>query len=114
MAMSKIKKGDAVIVLAGKSKGVEGKVLRVLTSKNRVLVEGANFVKKHVKPNPQANEQGGIIEREAPIDASNVAVALPLKKGESEKRYSRVGIKTLEDGKKVRYFKFNDELVDVV
>ncbi len=112
MATSKIKKGDAVVVLTGKSKGVQGKVLRVID--NKVLVEGANLVKKHVKPNPQAGEQGGIIEREAPIDVSNVAVALPLRKGEASKKHSKVGIKKLEDGKKVRYFKFNDELVDIV
>lgn len=114
MAMCNIKKNDTVVVLSGKSKGVTGKVLRVFTGTNKVLVEGANLVKKHVKPNPQAGEQGGIIEREAPIHASNVAVALSLKKGEAAKKYSKVGVKTLEDGRKVRYFKFNDELVDIV
>jgi len=114
MALRNIKKNDTVVVLTGKSKGLTGKVLRVFTRTNKVLVEGANLVKKHVKPNPQAGEQGGIIEREAPIHISNVAVALSLKKGAGTKKYSKVGIKTLEDGRKVRYFKFNGELVDVV
>ncbi len=114
MAISKIKKEDMVVVLSGKSVGVEGKVLRVYPETNRVLVEGANLVKKHVKPNPNAGEQGGIREREASVHASNVALALLLKKGESTKKHSKVGVKTLEDGRKARYFKFNNELVDIV
>ncbi len=114
MAMRKIKKDDTVVILSGKSLGVEGKVLRAYPATNRVLVEGANLVKKHVKPNPNAGEQGGILEREAPIHVSNVALALPLKKGQSTKKYGKAGIKTLEDDRKVRYFKFNNELVDVV
>ena len=108
---SKIKKGDSVIVLTGKSKGFSGKVLRVV--KDRVIVEGANLVKKHTKPNPQAEQPGGIIEKEAPIHLSNVVLELPPQKDKSAKKYSKVGFKTLEDGRKVRYFKYNDELIEV-
>lgn len=110
---SRIKKGDNVTVLTGKSKGVSGKVLRVLKDSNRVIIEGANLVKKHEKPNPQAQKPGGIVEKEAPIHISNIALALPLQKGKDAKKYSKVGFKTLESGKKVRYFKYNDELVEV-
>lgn len=108
----KIKKGDEVYVLTGKSKGVTGKILRVFTKTNKVLVEGANLVKKHMKPNPQAEQPGGIIEKEAPIHISNVALALPPQKGKEAKKYSKAGFKTLDDGRKVRYFKYNDELVE--
>ena len=106
--MQKIKKGDEVIVLTGKFKGTRGQVLRVLSDSDRVLVEGVNVVKKHVKPNPQRNEPGGIKEIEAPIQRSNVALYNPV-----TMKGSRVGIKVLEDGRKVRYFKSNNELVDV-
>jgi large subunit ribosomal protein L24 len=109
---SKIKQGDEVYVLKGKSKGITGKVLRVYTKTNKVLVEGANLVKKHMKPNPQAEQPGGIIEKEAPIHISNVVLALPPQKGKAAKKYSKVGFKTLDDGRKVRYFKYNDELVE--
>lgn len=112
MTMQRIRKGDTVIVLSGKSKGIKGRVLRVLKN-DKILVEGANLVKKHVKPNPQANEPGGILDREAAIHVSNVALTLPLKKGQSAKQWSKVGFKRLEDGRKVRYFKVNNELVDV-
>ena len=108
---SKIKKGDSVMVLTGKSKGVSGKVLRVL--KDRIMVEGANLVKKHTKPNPQAEQPGGIIEKEASLHISNVALELPPQKENKAKKYSKVGFKTLEDGRKARYFKYNDELIEV-
>lgn len=104
--MEKIKKGDDVIVIAGKDKGRRGTVLNVLDS-GRVLVEGVNMVKKHQKPNPNAGMQGGIIDKEMPIHRSNVMLFNPLgEKGD------RVGIKTLEDGRKVRFFKSNNEVVD--
>jgi large subunit ribosomal protein L24 len=106
--MKKIRKGDEVIVVAGGSKGMRGTVLSVVTSSNRVLVEGVNFVKKHVKPNPQKGVEGGIVEKEAPLQISNVALYNP-----ATEKADRVGFKFLEDGKKVRYFKSNNELVDV-
>ena len=107
MAISKIKKGDEVIVTAGKDKGRQGTVLRVFDDE-RVLVENINVVKKHQKPNPNAGVGGGIIEKEMPLHMSNVMLYNPItKKGD------RVGIRTLEDGRKVRYFKSNDEVVDV-
>jgi large subunit ribosomal protein L24 len=107
MAISKIKKGDEVIVTAGKDKGRQGTVLRVFEDE-RVLVENINVVKKHQKPNPNAGVGGGIIEKEMPLHMSNVMIFNPItKKGD------RVGIRTLEDGRKVRYFKSNDEVVDV-
>lgn len=105
--MNKIKKDDEVIVLAGKDKGKQGRVLRIL-SNNRVLVEGVNLVKKHVKPNPQQGVQGGIVEKEAALHRSNVALFNGL-----TQKADKVGIKTLEDGRKVRYFKSNDEIIDV-
>lgn len=107
---NKIKKGDSVIVLIGKSKGVSGKVLRVI--KDQVIVEGANLVKKHTKPNPQAEQPGGIIEKEAMLHISNVALELPPQKGKDAKKYSKIGFRTLKDGRKVRYFKYNNELVE--
>ncbi len=107
---NKIKKGDSVIVLTGKSKGVSGKVLRVI--KDRVIVEGANLVKKHTRPNPQAEQPGGIIEKEAMLHISNVALELPPQKGKDARKYSKVGFRTLKDGRKVRYFKYNNELVE--
>ena len=104
--MQKIKKDDDVIVIAGKDKGRRGTVLKVLET-GRVLVEGVNMVKKHQKPNPNGGEQGGIIEKEMPIDRSNLMLFNPVtSKGD------RVGIKTLEDGRKVRFFKSNNEVVD--
>lgn len=115
--MCKIKKGDIVIVLAGKSKGIQGEVLRVVSSvdKNKreklaakVLVKGANLIKKHTKPNPNTNTAGGIIESEAPITVSNVAIFNPV-----SKKADKIGFKILEDGRKVRYFKSNNELIDI-
>lgn len=104
--MAKIKVDDTVIVTTGKSKNVIGKVTKKLAN-SRVLVEGANLIKKHVKPNPDRNIQGGIVEREAGIHISNVAL-LNLTTNKAD----RVGYKTLDDGKKVRYFKSNDEVID--
>jgi len=106
--MHKIKKGDIVIALAGKDKGKQGKVLRLLPSKSRAVVEGINTVKKHVKPNPQKNVTGGIVAQEASIDLSNIALYNP-----AAKKADKVRIKTLEDGRRVRVFKSNDELVDI-
>jgi large subunit ribosomal protein L24 len=105
--MNKIRKGDQVVVLSGRDKGRKGAVLQVLGD-GRVVVESVNRVKKHQKPNPQANRQGGIIEKEMPLAASKVAIWNP-----SAKKGDRVGIKTLADGKRVRFFKSNGEMLDV-
>ena len=104
--MRKIKSDDEVIVIAGKDKGKRGKVVKVL-SDNRVIVSGVQMVKKHQKPNPQAGVAGGIVEKEAPIQVSNVAIFNP-----ATEKADRVGFKVLEDGKKVRVFKSNGEAVD--
>jgi large subunit ribosomal protein L24 len=105
--MQKIKKGDDVIVIAGKDSGKRGTVLKVVSELDRVVVENVNVVKKHQKPNPNAGVAGGIVEKEMSIHVSNVMLYNPqTKKGD------RVGIRTLEDGKKVRYFKSTDEVVD--
>ncbi|MDD5403448.1 MAG: 50S ribosomal protein L24 [Sulfuricella sp.] len=103
--MNKIRKGDDVIVTAGKDKGKRGVILRML--ENKVLVEGANKVKKHQKPNPVKGQAGGIVEMEMPLDISNVALFNP-----ATKKADRVGIKVLEDGRKVRFFKSNGEVID--
>lgn len=104
--MKKIRKGDTVIVIAGRSRGRQGVVLRA-ADERRVVVEGVNLVKKHVKPNPQAGRPGGIVEQEAALDVSNVRLLNPATgKGD------RVGFRTLEDGRKVRYFKSSGEVVD--
>jgi large subunit ribosomal protein L24 len=103
--MRKIRKGDEVVVIAGRDKGRRGTVVKVL--EDRVVVENINMVKRHTKPNPQRNVQGGIVEKETSIDLSNVALWNPVtKKGD------RVGIRTLADGKRVRFFKSNKETVD--
>jgi len=104
--MRKIKKGDDVIVVAGKDKGRRGNVVRVY-SDNRVVVEGVNMIKRHTKPNPNAGVAGGIVEKEAPLQVSNVMLFNPAKNAGD-----RVGFKFLEDGRKVRYFKSNGEVVD--
>jgi large subunit ribosomal protein L24 len=107
MAMRKIKKGDQVIVLSGKDKGKQGAVLRVIDDV-RVVVENINMVKKHTKANPAQGEAGGILDKEMPMDISNVAIFNPITgKGD------RVGFKTLEDGRKVRIFRSNGEVVDI-
>ena len=103
---NKIRKGDDVIVLAGKDKGKRGTVLRVL--EDRVVVENINLAKKHVKPNPNVGEQGGIVDKEMPMHVSNVALYNP-----TPDKGDRVGFKTLDDGRKVRVYKSNGEVVDV-
>ena len=105
MASKKIKTNDDVVVLAGKDKGKRGKVLKILKD-GRLLVSGIQVVKKHQKPNPQMGVPGGIIEKEAPIDASNVALF-----NAAAGKADRVGFK-VEDGKKIRVFKSNGEAVD--
>ncbi len=104
--MQKLKQGDEVIVLIGKDKGKRGRISQFLNDK--ILVEGVNRVKKHQKPNPNAGVQGGIIEKEMPIHKSNVALY-----NNAGKKADKVGFKTLDDGKKVRYFKSNNEIIDV-
>ena len=113
--MKKIRTGDEVVVIAGKNKGSKGKVIRFVEKKDKrgnhlgiwVFVEGVNLVKKHVKPNPQANVEGGFVSKEAPIHYSNIQLWDP-----SAGRCSRVGIRTLEDGARVRYFKSTGEVVN--
>ena len=104
--MNKIRKGDEVVVITGREKGRRGTVIRVLPN-DRVLVENVNMVKRHTRANPQRGTQGGIVEKEAPLHLSNVLLWNPVaKKGD------RVGIRTLADGRQVRFFKSNDEVVD--
>ena len=105
--MNRIKKGDDVIVIAGKDKGKRGNVLRVLDN-GRVMVDGINIIKKHVRPNPQAGETGGIEEQEAAMDISNISLF-----DAASGKASRVGVKILEDGKKVRVYKSSGEMVDI-
>jgi len=103
--MKRIRKGDQVVVIAGKSKGQQGAVTRV--EETGVYVENVNLVKRHTKSNPQANQPGGVIEREAPINMSNVMLFNP-----QSRKGDRVGFKVLEDGTKVRVFRSNGEAVD--
>jgi large subunit ribosomal protein L24 len=104
--MKKIRKGDDVVVISGRDKGKRGTVI-VRLDDEMLLVEGVNRVKKHTKPNPMKGQQGGILEKEMPIHLSNVALFNPVtQKGD------RVGVKVLEDGRKVRVFKSNGELVE--
>jgi large subunit ribosomal protein L24 len=105
--MNKIKKGDDIVVLTGRDKGKRGTVLRIMPY-DRVVVDGVNVVKRHTKPNPQAGVPGGIVEKEASIHISNVALYNPV-----TKKADRVGIKTLADDRKVRFFKSNNEVVDI-
>ena len=102
---AKIRRNDEIIVITGKDKGKRCKVRSVLTGKDKVIVEGINMVKKHVKPNPQLQEPGGILDKEAPIHVSNIAIY-----NADSGKADRVGFR-LEDGKKVRFFKSNNELV---
>jgi large subunit ribosomal protein L24 len=104
--MNKIRKGDQVAILAGKDKGRRGVVVRRVDDEH-VIVEGVNRVKKHVRPNPLKGETGGIVEKEMPIHVSNVALFNPV-----AQKADRVGIKVLEDGRKVRFFKSDGEMVD--
>jgi len=105
--MRKIRKNDDVIVLAGKDRGKRGTVLRIVDAEH-VLVEGANKVKKHQRPNPMKGLAGGIIDKEMPLHISNVGLFNP-----ASKKADRIGIKVLEDGRRVRYYKSNGEVVDV-
>jgi large subunit ribosomal protein L24 len=104
--MQKIRKGDNVVVLSGRDKGRKGAVIQVLAD-GRVVVESVNMVKKHTKPNPQAGKPGGIVEKEMPLPAAKVAIWNP-----SAKKADRIGFKVLADGKKVRFFKSNGEMLD--
>ncbi len=104
--MNKIRKGDEVVVITGKDRGRRGTVLRRV-SDERLLVEGINRVKKHMRPNPMKGEVGGIVEKEMPIHISNVALFNP-----ATQKGDRVGVKVLEDGRKVRFFKSNGEMLD--
>lgn len=105
--MNRIRKGDTVVIMVGKDRGRQGTVLRMLPG-SRVVVEGLNLVKRHTKPNPQVGLQGGIVEREAPLDLSNVQIYNP-----TTQRPDRVGFRSLEDGRKVRFFKSNKEVIDI-
>jgi large subunit ribosomal protein L24 len=105
--MRKIKKGDDVIVITGKDKGKRGTVLRIFAD-DRLVVENINLAKKHTKGNPNTGKAGGIIEQEMPLQISNVALYNPI-----SKKADRVGIRALQDGRRVRYFKSNNEVVDV-
>ena len=105
--MMKIRKGDQVVVLGGRDQGKRGNVLKIL-SDGRVLVENVNVVKRHTRPNPNKGVTGGIIDKEAPIQISNLGLYNPATgKGE------RIGFKILEDGKKVRFFKSSGEVADI-
>ncbi|MFL0804734.1 MAG: 50S ribosomal protein L24 [Agarilytica sp.] len=104
--MRKIKKDDELIVITGSDKGKRGKVNRVM-SDGRLIVGGVQMIKKHQKPNPNLGVAGGIIEKEAPIQVSNVAIFNP-----KSSKADRVGFKLLEDGKKIRVFKSNGEAID--
>ena len=105
--MNKIRKGDQVIVIAGKDKGKRGVVTRVRDD-DRVVVEGVNVVKRHTRGNPTLGTAGGIVEKEAPLHVSNIAIFNPV-----TSKADRVGFKVLEDGRKVRIFKSNEEVIDL-
>jgi large subunit ribosomal protein L24 len=105
--MKRIRKGDQVIVITGKYKGRRGTVTRVLAD-GHVVVENINVVKRHTRPNPAKGVQGGIVEKEMPIDGSNVMLFNP-----ATEKGDRVGFRTLDDGRKVRFFKSNNEVIDV-
>ncbi|MBJ7556351.1 50S ribosomal protein L24 [Marinomonas spartinae] len=104
--MRKIKRNDEVVVIAGKDKGKRGKIVKVV-DESRVLVSGVNMIKKHEKPNPMKGSTGGIVEKEAPIQVSNVAIY-----NKATDKADRVGFKLNEDGTKVRIFKSNSEAID--
>ena len=106
--MNKIKKGDEVIVITGKDKGKRGTVLSIIDGGERLLIDGINIAKKHIKANPNTGERGGIVSKSMPIHRSNVMVYDP-----TTKKGSRIGIRVLEDGQRARYFKGSDQLVDI-
>ena len=103
--MRKIKKGDNAVVISGRDKGKRGDVSRIVDAEH-VLVSGVNQVKKHQRPNPMKGEQGGIVTKDMPIHISNVAIWNPI-----TKKADRIGLRTLEDGRKVRFYKSNGELI---
>lgn len=105
--MRKVKKGDDVIVIAGKDKGKRGTVARLI-GPDRLIIENINIIKRHVKPNPARGISGGIVEKEAALHISNIALFNPV-----TKKADRVGFRILADGRKVRFFKSNNEVVDV-
>jgi large subunit ribosomal protein L24 len=105
--MKRIRKGDEVIVIAGRSRGQRGHVMNVVDDE-RLLVENVNMIKRHTRPDPGRNIPGGIVDKEAPIHISNVALYNPV-----TQKADRVGVKTLEDGRKVRIFKSTGEAVDI-
>jgi large subunit ribosomal protein L24 len=105
--LTPVRKNDMVVVRAGKDRGKRGRVLRVLAERNRVVVEGVNMIKRHTRPNPQKNIKGGIIEREAPIHASNVMLVDP-----ETNEATRIGHKTLPDGRRVRIGRKSGAVVD--
>ena len=106
-AVYAIRKNDSVIVITGRDRGKRGRVLRVLPEKRRVIVEGVNFIKRHTRPNPQKNIKGGIVEREAPLSASNVQLVCP-----ECSNPTRVGRKLLDDGRRVRFCRKCKGVVD--
>lgn len=106
--MNKIKKGDEVVVIAGKDKGKRGTVLAIVTKGERVLVEGINLAKKHVRANPNTGERGGIVTKAMPIHRSNVMVY-----DSNKEKGTRIGIRALKDGQRVRYLKASDQVIDV-
>ena len=106
--MSRLKKGDEVVVIAGKDKGKRGVVLSVISGDNKVIVENINMIKRHTKGNPAQGTPGGIVEKESSINQSNVAIWNPV-----SNKNDRIGYRYLKDGQKVRYFKSNNEVVDI-
>ena len=104
--MSKIKKGDNVVVIAGRDKGKRGDVARIVDDEH-VIVNGVNTVKRHTKPNPMKNQPGGIVTKEVPIHVSNVAIWNPV-----TQKPDRIGFKLMEDGRKLRFFKSNGEQIN--
>ncbi len=106
--MNKIRKGDEVVILAGKDRGKRGVVLKAADARDRVIVENVNMAKRHTKGNPGQGTAGGIIEKEMPIHISNVAIWNPI-----SSKGDRIGFKDLEDGRKVRIFRSDNEVVDV-
>jgi large subunit ribosomal protein L24 len=107
MTMRKIKKGDNVVVIAGRDKGKRGDITRIVDAEH-VVVAGINQVKRHTRPNPMKNEQGGILTKDTPIHVSNVAIWNPI-----TLRADRIGFRTLNDGRKVRFYKSNKEVIGV-
>ena len=105
--MKRLKKGDSVIIISGKDKGKKGEILKVIEP-DKLVISNINLAKKHVKPNPNKQETGGILEREMPMHISNVMILNPL-----TKKSDRIGFTKLEDGKKVRIYKSNQEVIDI-